>query len=317
MPVVQVLAIVAVLAVPQGGPVSLEAVLARAADHVAALRQRAPAIAAKESAVQVMLTYGSTRTDLMASGTPLGQMGDPKSRKLQAEFVMTAPVGSPVWRAFRDVFDIDGKALRPERDRLRKGIEADDFEGVETARRLTLDSLRHDLAKTPHDLNVPTFPLAFLERDQQKRVTFEKKGEKTVDGVKVWVIAFKETAAPLATLTDGTPQPSRGEFYIDPASGVVVRTRLVFDRSEAHGDRRTQPGAGQFVNGRSLATGGSAGVQRVTIDVSYKKDAQLDAWLPAEMKELYDRGDEVVNVTATYSDYRAVAASEKKGPRAE
>jgi hypothetical protein len=313
MAILQVLALVTVLAVPQNAPVSLDAVLARAADHVAALREKAAIIAAKESSVQVLRPYGSTRTDLMASGPPLGQLGDPKSRKLQAEFVLMAPAGSPVWQAFRDVFDIDGKSLRPERDRLRKELEAGDGLGVEPLRQLTVESVRYDLAKTPHGVNVPTFPLVFLQRDQQKGVAFEKKSEKTVDGVRVWVVSFRETAPPLARLIDGTPQPSRGEFYIEPASGAVLRTHLVFDSSEAYGDRATHPGQGQFVGGRSLATGRSESVQRVTIDVSYKRNAQLDAWLPVEMRELYDRQDEVVNVTATYSDYRAVAGIAKEG----
>ena len=311
MMIVQVLAVLAVLALPQEGPVSLEAVLARAADHVAALRQKAPVVVARESSLQVLLTYGSTRSDLMASGAPLGQMGDPKSRTLQSEYLMMAPAGSPAWRAFRDVFQIDSKALRPERDRLRKGLEAGDGAGIESARQLTVESLRHDLATTPHDLDVPMFPLAFVEREQQKGVAFEKKGEKTVEGVKVWVVAFRETAPPLATLGDGTPQPSRGEFYIDPASGVVVRTHLVFDGSEAYAASRTHAGGGRWVGGQTLPTGRLGDVVLVTIDVLYKKDVKLDVWLPAEMKEQYNRRDEVVNVTAKYSDYAAVAANAK------
>lgn len=310
MPVAGLLVILAVLAAPQGGSVSLEAVLGRAADHVAALRQKATVTLARESSVQILRTYGSARNDLMASGTPLGEFGDPKSRKLQAEFAMAVPMGSPVWQAFRDVYEIDGRPLRAERDRLQNLLQVGERAGMDSARQLTVESLRHDLGTTPHDLHVPMFPLAFLDRAQQKGVAFEKKGEKTVDGLRVWVIAFKETAPPLATMTDGTPQPSRGEFYIDPLSGVVVRTHLVFDTSDANANARTPVGGGQVIGGRLLSAGRIGEVLRLTVDVSYRKDLTLDAWLPIEMKQMYDRRDEIVNVTATYSDYRVVAVKQ-------
>jgi hypothetical protein len=275
------------------GPPTLDSVLARAGEYVTAWHQNSRLVIADEAYVQILRPYGSTRTDMMGSGAPLGQLGTPKVREMRSEFALVAATGTDQWQAFRDVVELDGKPLGDRRNRLERALADRSTEGVAEARRISKESLAFDLSTMPHDVNAPTFAMTFLAPAKQKGVAFRKKGEKKVDDVPVWVIEFTETGAPLATRRDGTPQPSRGEIWIEPESGRVVRSRVVFDSLDAYPDMKQHPER-------------YADFPRVTIEVTYKPDARLNMWVPVEMKEAYDRRSDVVTCTATYSNYRRI-----------
>ncbi len=274
---------------------SLESVLAKAGEYVAACNQAHPVLIAEESYQQLLRPYGSTSHDLLASDAPLGEMGTPKLRKIRSEFVLVAVRKAHGWAAFRDVFEVDGKALRPEKDRLER-VFTDSFETApDVGRTFTDASLKYNLGRTQRDVNVPTFPLMFLMPDHQQGFAFTKKGEKRVDGATVWVIEYVETQRPaLFTTAEGSPKPARGEVWVEPASGRVVKTHLVFDALDAYPDMKLHPERYRDF-------------PRVTIDVTYKRDAALDAWLPVEMEENYTRRDEIVTCKISYSKFRQLA----------
>jgi len=276
---------------------SLESVLAKAGEYVAAYNQAHPLLIAEESYQQLLRPYGSTTHDLLSSGPPLGEMGTPKLRRMRSEFALVAVPEAHAWAVFRDVFEVDGKALRAEKNRLERAFADSPDTAPGTARRFTDAALKYNLGRTLRDVNVPTFPLMFLMPEHQKGFAFTKKGEKRVDGSTVWVIEYVETQRPaLTTTADGAPKPARGELWVEPATGRVVKTQLVFDTLDAYPDMKLHPER-------------YADFPRVIIDVTYKRDAALDAWVPAQVEENYTRRDEVVTCTITYSNFRRLGSA--------
>ena len=278
---------------------SLESVLAKAGEYAATYNQAHPVLIAEERYEQLLRPYGSTRNDLLASDAMLGQMGTPKLRRTRSEFAVVAIPEAQAWLAFRDVFEVDGKALRAEKDRLERAFTETPDTGLAAARALADAALKHNLGRTLRDVNVPTFPLMVLMPRQQAGFAFTKKGEKRVDNATVWVIEYTETQRPpLATTADGSPKPARGEVWVEPASGRVVRTHLVFDSLDAYPDMKLHPER-------------YADFPRATIDVTYKLDPALNAWLPVEMEEDYTRRDEILTCKMTYSNFRRLDVTPK------
>jgi len=276
------------------GP-ALDSVLAQAGEYVTNYNKTFRLLVAEESYEQIMRPYGNSRNDLLASGPPLGEMGTPKVRTMRSAFALVAFPDAHAWMAFRDVFEVDGKALRPEKNRLERAFTDTPQDALEMARAFTDETLKYNFGVTKRDVNVPTFPLMALMPLAQQGFAFTKKGEKRVNNAPAWVIEFNETQRPaLARTADGTSKPARGELWVEPGSGRVVKTRLVFDTLDAYPDMRMRQEK-------------YADFPRVTIDVTYRPDAALKAWLPVEMQESYMRREEVVTCKLTYAGFREVA----------
>jgi hypothetical protein len=79
-------------------------------------------------------------------------------------------------------------------------------------------------------------------------------------------------------------RPVRGLIWLDAAGGRVLKTRLEADTEE------------HWVT---------------EVEVTYGRDAHIDAWVPLTMHERYLRGaeDEIVECTARYSNYRRFETS--------
>jgi hypothetical protein len=128
-------------------------------------------------------------------------------------------------------------------------------------------------------VNVPTLPLMFLEPGNQVRFEFRRRGEELIDGVPVPVlrIDYRETApATIIRTAAGGDVPASGSFWIDPATGRVVRTRLATHLKTVEMD----------------AT------------VTYKPNEALGLWVPATMRESYDYVVGSITGVATYSHFR-------------
>jgi hypothetical protein len=133
-------------------------------------------------------------------------------------------------------------------------------------------------------VNLPTFALRILRPANRKRVEFDKTGEEQVDSTKTWVVAFRETKGPTFSATpDGTDIPGRGRFWVDPDTGVILRSEIILG-----GTRRVSA--------------------RATITVTYAPEPSLGFRIPIEMRERYDnprrKRDDIVIALATYSDFR-------------
>jgi hypothetical protein len=224
----------------------------------------------------------------------LGEMGTPKLRRMRSEFALVAVPEAQMWRAFRDVFEVDGNPLHPERNRLEQALAGSPGTRPADAQAFTDAALKYNLGRTLRGVNVPTFVLMFVAPQRRAGFAFTKKGEKRVDNVPVWVVEYTETQRPPLSMTvDGAPKPARGEFWVDPANGRIVKTHLVFDTLDAYPDMKLRPER-------------YADFPRSAIDVTYRLDASLNAWLPVQMEETYTRRDEMLTCKLAYSNFRRV-----------
>jgi hypothetical protein len=183
-----------------------------------------------------------------------------------------------LWLAFRDVVEVDGRAVRDRQERLRRLFLAPPADALAQARAIAFESARYNIGDMVRTVNVPTLALEFLETAAQKRSRFRKVGEDTVDGARAWVVSFEERARPALIKTPrGQDVRTTGRAWIDPGTGRILKTEL-------------DP---QLERGRA---------SRIT--TTYAPDERLRLWVPVEMKEVYGMESRTLTGTATYTNFR-------------
>jgi hypothetical protein len=266
---------------------SVESVLARAGEYVAQSRQDLAALVAEEYSVQIQRNYGVQSGDLPG----LGESSGHTRRSLRSELVLLATPGRNVWHTYRHTFALNERPVDDQKDRLRRIFSGPPAAAVAEATRLSNENARFNLGAIRRNMNLPTLALEFLAATSQPGFSFTKKGEKKVDGVPAWVIAFVEVRRPsLISTPDGRSLPVRGEIWVDPANGRVMKTQVTLDSLDAFKEMKERPQD-------------YSAFPRVAIETTFRLDRGLNAWVPAEMKEFYDRGVEVVTCTVTYTNY--------------
>ena len=189
------------------------------------------------------------------------------------------------WLAVRDVYEIDGVAVADRTARLKTLFAGPREQLLERVMAMTTENARHNLGDTYfRTVNLPTFALRLLRPASRKRVAYENAGEEIVEGFRTAVVAFRETKGPTSSATpDGKDIPATGRFWVEPSTGVVLRSEMILG-----GTRRLSA--------------------RATITVTYRPEPALGFHVPVEMRERYDeprhKTADVVIASATYSDFR-------------
>ena len=227
---------------------------------------------------------------------------EPATRTLVSEFALVRV--NDDWVGFRDVFEVDGAAIRDRQDRLVTLLLGGSADRLLQGRRIADESARYNLGSVRRNFNTPTLALFFLQRENQRRFRFTKDGEEIVDGNRVWRVKYRETDRPtIVRTTNGDDAPVSGTCWIDPVGGRVVKTRL---------EMRTEIEPAVEADDRG---GRRAPVQMtVGITVSYEPHARFGMLLPSEMRESYEvaparrtgsqDASATVTCVATYSDFR-------------
>jgi hypothetical protein len=271
---------VVVAAGPQATPEpTLADVLRRAAAYVAEFQVRLSHIVAEETYVQDWTSVGP-------KGKSFGR------RDLRSDLVLMRPAGTDAWAEFRDVFEVDGRAIRPRDDRVEQLLREPAGTSMHVATVLA-DSARFNVG-VERNVNTPFFSLRFLETGNQPRFRFERSAGAAptlaastagpADPVfrvstEVWVIAYREVRArTLVRTAQRKDQPAHGRFWIEPATGRVLVSELVLDD----------------------------GAVRATIEVSYQSEAALNMLVPVVMRERVEgrKTGSVVEGRATYGRFR-------------
>ncbi|MEQ1912323.1 MAG: hypothetical protein ABMA15_26110, partial [Vicinamibacterales bacterium] len=202
---------------------------------------------------------------------------------------------TPGWMQYRDVFEVDGVAVRDRAERLTKLLLAPSTSTDAQVRRILEESARHNLGDIERNFNTPVFALQFLETAHQERFKFRRADARTPSSAsqttsdtgafrvstEVWVIRFEERVRPtIVHTTEGKDVPARGRFWIEPESGRVLMSELVV------GDRDRQG----------------------TVNVSYQSEPYLGLLVPIEMRERYEqrRGKSRIEGVATYGKFRKI-----------
>jgi hypothetical protein len=198
------------------------------------------------------------------------------------------------WLGFRDVFEVNGKAIRSRDKRLEKLFLSPSPDNRKQVQRIAAESARYNLGGVYRNFNVPTLPVLFLHPRFQHRFEFKKAGEGTVDGVSTWVLEYKEQKAPTFIKTaEGDNIYAAGKLWIDPLGGKVVQTELVLET------RRT--------NIKCVA------------EVTYRNELKSGLWVPYEMRERYGwmgyANAAYTECLATYSNFRQFTVEAKEQVR--
>jgi len=263
----------------------LATVLERAAAYVADFHRQLSSIVAEEHYAQDWERVLDRRRGTNAIG----------HRELLSDLLLVKPDGFKAWMEFRDVFEVDGSPVRDRTERLTELFATNPPSRDAQIRKILAESSRYNIGDIERNINAPLLALQFLEPANQPRFRFKRTAERqptTVaepagpDGafrvsVEMWAIQYEERQKPtIIRTTTRKDLPSRGRFWIDPATGQVLMSELVA------ADRAV----------------------RATIDVSYQSEPLVGMLVPVEMRERYEgrKDASLIEGRAIYGRFRQV-----------
>jgi hypothetical protein len=262
-------------------PLTLTAVLERAAAYTSEFEERLSGIVAEEDYVQDVDAFTRFRPEFT-------------HRELLSDLLLVRLPEAGRYVEFRDVAEVDGLPVRDRAERVTR-LFLSSLRGDDQLRSIIAESARYNIGQVERNVNTPLLALLFLEKNFQPHFTFRIAAERTpslaargnrpadlastsfVVPPDVWVIAYEEAAAPpLIRSPEGRAIPAHGRFWIDPADGRLLITELI---------------------------AGDATLE-ATINVSYQSEPLLGFSVPVEMRERYTAKDVVITGTATYGHFR-------------
>jgi hypothetical protein len=189
-----------------------------------------------------------------------------------------------VWLTFRDVFEVDGKAISDRQRRMEDLFHSPTATMLSTASRLADESSRFNLGRLTRTINIPTAAFIFLNARFENTTEWSLDSDARLDAVRVWDLRFDQRRRPFAvSMPGGGPLRSSGRFWIEPGSGRIKRWDLV-------------------VSGRGATF-------RVTTEFGPVASV-ADGWVPLRLREEYDGPRlERLQGAATYTNHRVFRTS--------
>jgi hypothetical protein len=289
------LAAAALLLLIASAPAAQEAtlliVLDRAGKYVVEFQRQLSGVVAEEAYVQsVRIPFGtSSRANQML----------PTHRELKSDLLLVKPPGVDRWLQFRDVFEVDGKPVRDRNERLMQLFVTPSSSSAGQAERILDESARYNIGNLQRTVNAPVLALVILDPRNQPRFSFKRvaPGEPQLGRASpkppdsLWVVEYHEVEkATLIRTTNNRDMPSRGRFWIEPATGQVAASEMIAEDPLIKG----------------------------TVDVEYRTEPSVNLLVPVEMRERYEirRDGSTVDGTATYGRFRQfqVKVDEKLAP---
>jgi hypothetical protein len=224
-------------------------------------------------------TYIQESSVPMQSAVLLGRPGSAtRNRALKSDFLLVSVSSAQDWVPFRDVFEVDGQAIRDRDSRLAKLFLKPSQNSIEQANRIQDESARYNLGNMKRTINNPVLGLVVIQADFQQRFHYSLGKMDPKVGPGVWIIEYKEEAHP--SIVRGRSDLdlfAHGRLWIEAETGRVVKTEVLLD----------QP------------------TLRARITASFRFDDRFGIAVPYEMQEEYkfDSGTKVTAV-ATYDRFR-------------
>ena len=155
--------------------------------------------------------------------------------RLRSDYLLVKPEKSPLWVSFRDVYEVDGVAVRDRDDRLRRLFLEPGADIGAQLQAIQDDSARYNLGVVERNINVPLFLLRFLQAENRHRFNFRLAGTRRVAGVEAWRIEFEERVFPtIITDKQGNDVDAKGWFLVDQLTGAIVETALENRRARVY-----------------------------------------------------------------------------------
>ncbi len=193
------------------------------------------------------------------------------------------------WFGFRDVLEVDGKAIPDRQARLEELFVERKLPSDEQLSRVAAASARFNLGPIKRNFNIPTMALLVASEENAERCSFELHDYDVVDGVRVAIVAFTETASPTFITREGRDWPSRGLLWMEPDTGRIRRTDFHLPGDE----------------------------MEVRLTTWFTDDERLGLLVPLRMREMYDaprRDDVDIEATADYTNFRTFRAETSGRP---
>jgi hypothetical protein len=262
----------------------LAELLRSAGEYVLGYEQAFSVVVAEEAYVQRVRT---------SPGGPVRQ-----TRRLRSDVAFVRAPGTALpWWLLRDVYEVDGQAVRDRQARLEKLLVGGPSDGLERARAIADEGARFNLGGGFRNFNVPTLVLAFLHPAVQPRFSFEGKGTATIEKRTFVELAFRELSAPTVVRGPASHPDvlAAGRVWVHAGDGTVGRTELVLE----------------------LPVDGA--MTRAALTTEYRPYRPLALWVPVEMRDRLQteltgaRGRpgsvEVVEGLAAYTGFRQAGVS--------
>ena len=234
----------------------------RASRYVQAYETSFFVLAMDEEYVQWLERPTNPGTNLSRSN-PGGGMVAPHhdSRQIvKADYLLVQAGPGRGWLPFRDVLSVNGKEIAFAEDRLLRLFRAGAPDALDAATALHQASKKHDIGNVTRTINIPMLGMMLLHPSVRERFTFKHEGDESLQGRYVERISYRESARPtLIKTTRGKDLALTGRMWIEPSSGVVVKTETI----------AADP------------------IVRAQVAVTFRRDAELGIWVPERMEEYY------------------------------
>ena len=236
----------------------------RVRDYIERFEREASALVAEEEYVQRFGTQGA--------------------RRMRSEYVLLKPSDTQPWLGYRDIFEVDGRAVRDRDDRLVKVLSSTAPDSIARALAMVDEGARFNIGPR-RTTNVPTLPLQMLGRAHAARFS--------LDGPNGWTrereveIRFDEIVRPTIIRTpEGDSVETRGVVTVRVADGAILKATLGF----------------YFRDERTRETSKEWGAR---MTVTYGDVPGIAVPVPLKMTEVVSR----VEGVASYSKYRRFQTS--------
>jgi hypothetical protein len=260
-------------------PPTLTEVLARVGDYVVRYENELSGIVAEEHYSQ------------------LGDISDRPQltrRELKSDLLLVRAEGidGDGFVQFRDVFEVDGDAVRDRSERLVKLFMDPSVAAKNRAGEIMRESSRYNIGNIERNVNVPVLALSFMHPRYQPRFKFTMddagagvqkgmpKASNFTMAVDVRVLSFREVGSP--PLIDSRDRRgvarSQGRVWVEPDTGRVLMTEITIETPTVDS----------------------------TMQVSYQSEPLLGFLVPVEMREQYvtRKRNYRLSGTATYGNFR-------------
>jgi hypothetical protein len=209
-----------------------------------------------------------------------------RPRTLRSDFVLVRYPGASAWHVFRDVVEVDGRAVAGAREGRLAALFLDPADqALPRAQQIAAAGVRHNIQEIG-TLNNPLLVLMFLQRDYRERFRFTLTKLDPSLGPTIRIVEFEEVRVPtILRLGGNLNMPAKGRLWLDETNARVVKTELrVGQRDFARSSMTWRPPS--------------------TITTTFGLDEELGIDVPLEMRDFYALQDAEIRGVATYSRFR-------------
>lgn len=264
----------ALLALPasaqqQNSP-DLDSVLKRAVEYVSQYEAELGNLIGAEEYVQNAAWMDTNRPPRVAQRL---------RRRTSSDFLIIQ-VG-PEWTALRKVNRVDGSKVKEIEPSFEDAFDTSPEANAKRLLGMKAESTQYNIGDIRRDINLPTFALKVLRKAEVSRFSFEKAGDRRIEGISTWAVRFRErTGRSLVVGGNGETLYSDGTLWIEPETGRILQTEFMVEN----------PYAESKIKGRTIVT--------------YTPGKKVQMLVPLVMLEHYESQYNTVDCRADYSNFR-------------